>query len=174
MADINYPTSREGGEQRDGASTAYTNDNGSTNARDQLVTSTKELSSSVTQSAEALIKSEVGKRAGKGARDLDEVANAIRQATGALRDNSAAPYVGKAADQITRVSGFLRTASTQNVVRDVESFARREPLLFLGGAFVLGIFGARLMKSSAQRAGTAGAGGRQSYERSNGGPRASS
>ena len=33
--------------------------------------------------------------------------------------------------------------------RGVESFARREPLLFIGGAFALGMVAARFLKASA-------------------------
>jgi hypothetical protein len=36
------------------------------------------------------------------------------------------------------------------MVRNVEDFARRQPALFIGGAFMLGLLGARFLKSSAQ------------------------
>jgi len=110
----------------------------------------KNLSSQVGRSAQELVKGEVGKRTEKGAEDLDAVAGALRRSGHELEDNIAAPYVVKAADQIERVSQFLRTAEPRDILQSVENFARREPVLFLGGALALGLLGARFLKSSAR------------------------
>ena len=49
---------------------------------------------------------------------------------------------------LDRLSGSVRDATVRDIVRATERFARREPLLFLGGAFTLGLFAARFLKSS--------------------------
>jgi hypothetical protein len=41
-------------------------------------------------------------------------------------------------------------------VSEAEDFARRQPALFLGGAFALGLLGARFLKSSGQQASQGG------------------
>ena len=59
-------------------------------------------------------------------------------------------YVDQAADQVERLSEYVRERDVVQIAGDVEKFARREPALFLGGAFVLGLCAARFLKSSAQ------------------------
>ena len=111
---------------------------------------TDQGASGLTEQAKDLVSQQVSQRAGRSADDINEVARALRQTREQLGGNVAAPYVDKAAQQLERLSSFLRTADANQVVRGVESFARREPLLFLGGAFVLGIVAARFLKSSAR------------------------
>lgn len=103
--------------------------------------------------AKDMVSQQVEQKAGRSADDLREVARALRRTNEQLGGNMAAPYVDKAAQQLERLSSFLRTADANQVVRSVESFARREPLLFLGGAFTLGILAARFLKSSARSEG---------------------
>jgi len=82
---------------------------------------------------------------------LGGVATALRQTSEQLRDQQEGPipqYVQQAADQVERITGYLRSRSVGDLVNDVERFARREPALFLGGAFALGLLGARFLKSS--------------------------
>jgi hypothetical protein len=81
------------------------------------------------------------------------VANAIRQTGEALRDKDQAAFAqvtDKAADQIERISSFLGHRDVNQIVNEVQHFARRQPALFLGGAFALGLIGARFLKSSSQ------------------------
>ena len=82
---------------------------------------------------------------------LGSVAAAVRQSTQHLRDNkqdAIAQYVDKAADQIDRLSTQLRNRDVGDLVNDVQRFARRQPALFVGAAFAIGVIGARFMKSS--------------------------
>jgi hypothetical protein len=85
---------------------------------------------------------------------LESVARAIRQSTHHLREShheTIAEYVEKAADSIQRASAQLRERDLGNIVKDVEQFARRQPALFIGSAFALGVVGARFLKSSSDR-----------------------
>lgn len=83
---------------------------------------------------------------------LGSVAQAVRQSTQHLRDHkqdAIAQYVEKAADQIDRFSTQLKNRDVNELVNDVQRFARRQPALFVGSAFALGVIGARFLKSSA-------------------------
>lgn len=60
-------------------------------------------------------------------------------------------YVDRAASQVESFSTYLRQNDIGGLVDDVERFARREPAIFFGGAFLLGLLGARFMKSSRPR-----------------------
>jgi hypothetical protein len=82
---------------------------------------------------------------------LGSVAQAVRQSTQHLRDSkheSIAQYVDKAADQIDKWSNELRNRDVNELVNDVQRFARQQPALFVGSAFALGVIGARFLKSS--------------------------
>jgi len=84
---------------------------------------------------------------------LNTVAHAFRQTGEQLRDNDQmgiASYVERAADQVEQFAGYLGNRDIRALTRDAEAFARREPALFLGGAFALGIVAARFLKSSGQ------------------------
>ena len=59
-----------------------------------------------------------------------------------------AKYAQTAAQKIEDVAHYFETKGVKEVSRDVEMFARRNPAVFLGGAFVLGLLAARLFKSS--------------------------
>lgn len=112
---------------------------------------TKEVVSNVAGQARELVSGQVHRRAERSADDISSVAQALRQTREQLGDNFAAPVVDKAAEQLDRLSRFLRTAEPRQVVWEVEAFARREPLVFLGGAFALGMLGARFLKSSSRQ-----------------------
>lgn len=90
---------------------------------------------------------------------LGSVAQALTGSVQQLRDqNQSLPgeYVERAGGQIRRASEYLRTTSTDDLVRNAEDLARRQPAVFLGGAFVLGFLAARLVKSSQSQSPTGG------------------
>src|SRR5215212_2781130 len=95
----------------------------------------------------------------RAAEGLTSIAQALRQTGQQLRDQNqqaVTGYIDGAASQVERVSNYLRQNDLGGLIDDVEEFARRQPALFLGGTFVLGMLGARFLKSSRP---TTGAGG---------------
>lgn len=108
------------------------------------------IGNQMARSAEGFVSSEFEKKASQGAEGLGDVAKMLHRTSEDLEGNLIGPYIGKAADQIDRVSNFLRTAEVKDVVKSVEDFARREPLIFLGGAFAAGILASRFAKSTAE------------------------
>ena len=94
---------------------------------------------------------------------ITNVADSIRQVgenLGGSEDNQVAAiagkYSGNLADQVEKFSSYIDEREIRELVKDVEQFARRNPLLFVGGAFALGVLAARFLKSS---------GGKQSSKR---------
>ena len=82
---------------------------------------------------------------------LGSVAQAVRQSTQQLRDQrheTIAGYVEQAAGQIDKLSQRLRDKDVTELMNDVQRLARRQPAAFIGGAFALGLVGARFLKSS--------------------------
>jgi hypothetical protein len=53
-----------------------------------------------------------------------------------------------AADQAERLAAYLQQTDAREIVHTVEDAARRQPLIFLGGAFILGLAAARFMKAA--------------------------
>jgi hypothetical protein len=86
------------------------------------------------------------------AENLSSTADALRQTGQQLRskDESAmvGEYVERAAAGVERFAGYLRDRPLDQLMRDAEGFARRQPAVFLCGAFGLGLIAARFLKSS--------------------------
>ena len=110
-----------------------------------LTDEARALASQATTSAQSLVKTEVERRTSQGADELSEIARVLHQSGRELEGNMAGPYVRKAAQQIDHLSHYVRTAQPGDVVQSVSRFAKRDPVLFLGGAFALGLLGSRLM-----------------------------
>jgi cell division septum initiation protein DivIVA len=85
---------------------------------------------------------------------LDGVANAVQETGEQLRSHDPnnmgqiADVAGSTAATIHNVSSRLRDATVDDIIRDSEDFARRQPGLFIGGVFVLGFMLARFLKST--------------------------
>ncbi len=60
----------------------------------------------------------------------------------------AAQYGDVAANRLEKFSDYLSDHDVSEIVGEVESFARRNSTYFVGGAFLLGLLGARFLKSS--------------------------
>lgn len=105
-------------------------------------------------SAQGRIRSLLEQQTDRAADQLGGVASALQKAADQLHaeNNGAAAQVAvQAADKVERVADMLRHSSLDDIVGEVESFARRQPELFIGGAFALGFLAARFVKSSGER-----------------------
>jgi predicted amidohydrolase YtcJ len=118
----------------------------------EVVDQAKQAAGSVVDQAKQTATSQVSERKDMAADGLGTVADTLRQASETMRgEQNIGPLVGvaaAAADRVESLSGYLRDTDVNDLVRDVENFARRQPLLFLSGAFALGLLGARFLKSS--------------------------
>lgn len=72
-----------------------------------------------------------------------------------------ASYVDKAAGQVSRWTDTLREQDVTQLGKSAAEFARREPMLFVGGALTAGFLGARFLRSSAQNQGEESSGGQE-------------
>jgi hypothetical protein len=127
----------------------------------------KTLATGVADEAKHAVEGQLSSQKSRVVEGLAGVAQAIRhvrQGGGGQSDESPIspalmPYIDQAADQVERASAYFDKKSLGEVASDVEGFARREPALFLGGAFALGLLGGRFLKASrpASTGSTAGA-----------------
>jgi hypothetical protein len=80
---------------------------------------------------------------------LHQLAGNVRNASSDLSDQPAiANLATTAADGTERVATFLRETDARQMVGAVEDIARRQPLIFVGGAFLLGIAASRFIKAA--------------------------
>ena len=97
---------------------------------------------------------------------LTTVADSVRQVSQNLGSSktesglaeAAAKYTDTAAQKLQDVAGYFENRNVRDMARDLEGFARRNPAMFLGAAFGLGILAARFFKSTPTRYNEAGGG----------------
>ena len=115
---------------------------------------TKEQARELADQAQTQAKSAVASRKNQAVNELGSVAQAFRQSSNQLRQqdqDALAQYTDQVAHQLDRVTGYLDDRGVDDLLEDVEGFARRQPEVFIGGAFALGLAAARFFKSSAER-----------------------
>lgn len=85
------------------------------------------------------------------ARTLSSVASSLKDSSASMHDGDAAAIGGvveRVADQIDRAANYLERTDADQIVDGVQQFARRNPALFIGAAFAVGVLGARFLKAS--------------------------
>jgi len=89
-------------------------------------------------------------------RGKQEVAQRLRRVGSSLQsmssdlsqdDRQVSQYAEKLRTRIDSAADYVESATLDNVVSDIEQFARRKPSVFLGGAFIAGLAAARFLKS---------------------------
>ncbi len=88
---------------------------------------------------------DTGKQRAAGA--LHGVAESLMNGS-ATQEDAASQYIRQAGEQVRRAADYLERTDVRELTRNVESFARRQPAAFLGGAFIMGVIAARFLKSS--------------------------
>lgn len=101
---------------------------------------------------------------------LHQLANSVRRVSGEMESEqpAIANLTSTAAEQTERIAGFLHETDARQLVHTVEDVARRQPLLFVGGAFLLGVAASRFIKAAGGTHGSTGMGGRMNQARMGG------
>ena len=111
-----------------------------------LVDAAKDVASQATDK----LKEAVNDRKTSGAEYVGSLANTMRRAAREFDTDLpiAGNYIRKAAAQVEGVSDSIRTGNLNDLVRNAQSFARRQPTAFLGMAVLAGFGVVRFLKSS--------------------------
>lgn len=126
------------------------------NAGDQdLLQHAKQAGGDIVNQLQEQAGSQISQQKANAATDLSQVVQAVRRFGESLSGEQGGPiaryaaqYGDKAADGLERFSTYIREQDPKQLLNDVQNFGRRRPALLLGGAFLLGFAGARLIKSS--------------------------
>ena len=142
-----------GGVGRAGQSTV---DQGST--ADQAKEKVQEAAEQVQQKAVEVkgqagdrVRRELDTRSTEAGTQLGQTADAMRRTGDQLREEgneAPAKVVTAVADRAERLGSYMTRADADQMIRDVENFARRQPLLFAFGGATLGFLASRFMKAS--------------------------
>jgi hypothetical protein len=101
--------------------------------------------------AKEAITAELKQRKEKTASEIESVAVALHEKAQQIQDEhgpGSHRMVERAAEQIDRLANYLKDADPEDLLREVDRFARREPVLFLGGAFAAGLLLSRFIKAT--------------------------
>ena len=102
-------------------------------------------------------------QAGSQVRSLGE---ALRRSGNDLKNQgngNAAGVTNEVADRLERVGGYLEQTSGDDVMRDIESFARRRPWMLAGIGAAVGLAVARFVKASSEQRYSDGQASRQAF-----------
>lgn len=95
-------------------------------------------------------RSALNQKKDSAAAGIDDVAAALHDASQRRQDqgdDSFARLAGSAADGLQRFSGTLRNKDVGTMLRDVNSFAHRQPVAFFGLAIAAGVLATRFIKA---------------------------
>ena len=90
---------------------------------------------------------QVGERVAGTAGDVRSIAEELRS----QGKDTPANLAEQVANQADRVGDYLKGASGDRILRDVEDFARRQPMLVAAASLALGFAASRFMKASSSR-----------------------
>lgn len=127
----------------------------STGGDQDLLQHAKQATGEIVNQVQQQAGSQIARQKDNAATDLTQVVQAVRRFGESLTGQQGGPiaryaaeYGDKAANSLERFSTYIREQDPKQLLNDVQNFGRRRPALLLGGAFLLGLAGARLIKSS--------------------------
>jgi len=114
----------------------------------------QEKASQLHEQGSARVRDQFDQRSTRAGSQLRALGEALRRSGNELNDednNSASQLTTQAADRIERVGSYLEQKSGDELMRDVERFARRRPWMLAGVGMLLGLAAARFVKASSER-----------------------
>jgi ElaB/YqjD/DUF883 family membrane-anchored ribosome-binding protein len=97
------------------------------------------------------LRAQISQRSTQAGEQVSSAADAMRQASGQLRNDgkdSVARIVEAVADRSEKLGSYLTRADGDQILRDIEDLARRQPWLFVGSSAVAGFLASRFLKAS--------------------------
>jgi ElaB/YqjD/DUF883 family membrane-anchored ribosome-binding protein len=114
----------------------------------------QEKASQLREQGSARLRDQFDERSTQAGTQVRSLAEALRRSGNDLSNDgngNAAQLTGQAADRIERVGNYLEQKSGDELMRDIESFARRRPWMLAGIGMLAGLAAARFMKASSEQ-----------------------
>jgi ElaB/YqjD/DUF883 family membrane-anchored ribosome-binding protein len=102
----------------------------------------------------AQVRDQFDRRSTQAGSQVRSLAEALRRSGDDLSkegNSDAARMTGQAAERIERLGSYLEEKSGDELVRDIETFARKRPWVLAGLGLLSGVAAARLMKASSDQ-----------------------
>ena len=126
-----------------------------------LLQQAKQTTGEIVNQVQERAGSQLTRQRENAATELTTIVNAVRRFGESLGGEETGPiaryaaqYGDKAAENLERLSTYIREKDPKELLNDMQNFGRRRPAWLLGGAFILGFAGARLIRSSMEAAGS--------------------
>lgn len=132
----------------------------------------KQLVTETMDEATGQVQSTFSEQKGRAADQLNTVASALRQAGNELQNSdqaSIAQYAETAAEQVERLSTYIKEREFGELWADLQATAKRQPELFVAGALAAGFLVGRFLKSSGNSSSRNYGGNARYYDSSYGG-----
>ena len=133
------------------STTSGTETSGPQSSVDQVKDQIQDVTEQAKGKTREQLRSQINERSTQAGDQLVSTAQAMRRTSDQLRqegNEKIAEVVESLVTRGERLGGYLRDADGDRILRDVESFGRRQPWLMVGGSAVLGFFASRFMKAS--------------------------
>jgi broad specificity phosphatase PhoE len=115
------------------------------------VDDTGQQAKEVAQEAKGRLREQADQRSTQAGEQITSAADDVRSVAQELRTqgkDTPARYAEQAAEKAQQVGQRLQDASGDELLRDVEDFARRNPWAVAAGGLVLGLAASRMLKAS--------------------------
>ena len=114
----------------------------------------QEKASELREQGSARLRDQLDQRSTQAGSQVRSLAKALRRSGNELGNegnSSASQLTTRAADRIERVGSYLEQRSGDELMRDIETVARRRPWMLAGIGMVAGVAAARFTKASSEQ-----------------------
>jgi ElaB/YqjD/DUF883 family membrane-anchored ribosome-binding protein len=114
----------------------------------------QEKASELREQGSARLRDQFDQRSNQAGSQARSLAEALRRSGNDLNgegSGNVSQLTGQAADRIDRLGSYLEQKSGDELMRDIETFARRRPWMLAGLGMVAGVAAARFMKASSEQ-----------------------
>jgi hypothetical protein len=125
-------------------------------AASQAASEVKEVATRTTEKVREQASQRIGAQKERAVERIGGVAEALRTAGDSMDEGPLPDLAGRAADSIEGLAEYFKSRTVGELIGEVERFARREPAIFLGASFAVGLIGGRFLKSSRSSRGDEG------------------
>jgi ElaB/YqjD/DUF883 family membrane-anchored ribosome-binding protein len=120
---------------------------------DHATSAAQEKATDLREKGSARIRDQLDQRSTQVGSEMRSLADALRLSGQELstEDSNASQLTTRVADRIERVGSYLEQKRGDELLRDIETFARRRPWVLAGIGLVAGVAAARFTKASSER-----------------------
>lgn len=121
---------------------------------DHATSAAQEKATDLREKGSARVRDQLDQRSTQAGSEMRSLADALRRSGQQLSsegNSNASQVTTQVADRIERVGSYLEQKRGDELMRDIETFARRRPWMLAGIGLVAGVAAARFTKASSER-----------------------